>query len=362
MSDLDRYHRQMLLPGFGVVGQQRLARATVAIVGCGALGTVSAAVLARAGVGRLILIDRDTVEWTNLQRQMLFTEADARAGRPKAEVVRERLAEVNSGIHLETHIADLHAGNAQTLLAGADVLVDGLDNFETRYLLNDLAVRDGRPYLYGGAVQGTGAAMVVLPPAPPGAAPLPWETPEGGGATACLRCLFEEMPAPGTGPTCDTAGVLGPAVGLVANWQAAETLKLLTGQWGQVSRSLLQMDLFGFGLRQLALEKARDADCPCCVRRTFGFLETSGGEVVTLCGRGAVQVRPVQTASLDLATLAERLAAHGPVEVNRFLLRFTRTEADRSVTLTLFPDGRALIQGVADPAMARSLYARYVGM
>lgn len=368
---LARYHRQMLLPGFGREGQERLRAARVLIVGCGALGTVLADTLARAGVGFLRLVDRDVVELTNLQRQILFTEADVEQGLPKAEAARRALGRINRDVQVEAVVADFHHANAPALATGIDLILDGLDNFQTRYLLNDLAVRQGLPYLYGGAVGTTGMAMVFLPhapPGPPGPARGRIDWPESL-TTPCLRCVFPEAPPPGSTPTCDTAGVLASVVAFVAHHQATQALKLLIGAFEALDRSLVSIDLWRNEFRRLDLSGARREECPCCGQRVFSALDGHGESgLTTLCGRGAVQVRPDPDrarARLDLDVLAARLAPHGSFQATPFLLRGTldreRGEHERPVELTLFPDGRALFTHVTRPEHARTLYDRYIG-
>lgn len=362
-EDLHRYHRQMLLPGFGSAGQRRLQTARAVIVGCGALGGMAADLLARAGVGRLVIIDRDFVEATNLQRQVLFDEQDVRDALPKAEAARRRLARVNSEVEVTAIVDDLHAANIERHVADADVLVDGLDNFETRYLVNDYAVREGIPYLYGGAVGTSGLALAILPHTGDGTAP--WERLAGGSrATPCLRCLFAEAPGPGESPTCDTAGVLGPVVGLIASFQAGEALKLLSGNLEQVSASLLSIDLWSNSLSHLAVAGAyQPGGCACCGQRRFEYLAGNrGSSATTLCGRDAVQLRHRQRREgVDLGGIADRLRAHGSVQVNEFMLRAALSDAGQPFELTLFADGRAIIKGSDDPAVARGVYAKYIG-
>lgn len=362
-EDLSRYHRQMLLPGFGEDGQRRLASATAVVLGCGALGTVASDMLARAGVGRLVVIDRDFVETTNLQRQVLFDESDVAEALPKAEAAKRKLARINSRIEVTAIVDDLNAGNIERHAAGADILVDGLDNFETRYLANDYAVKHGVPYMYGGAVGTTGAALAILPHTERGDAP--WERlPGGGKATPCLRCLFEEAPPPGTMPTCDTVGVLGPAVGIVANFEAAEALKVLTGQLERVTSTMLSFDLGTGSLMQLKVARAYESgDCPCCKHRRFDYLDgRQGSGTTTLCGRDAVQLTHRQSASsIDLDEIAGRLEAHGRVTANRFMLRAELADNGRRYELTLFTDGRAIVKGTREGNVARSVYAKYVG-
>jgi adenylyltransferase/sulfurtransferase len=351
--DTERYSRQVLFAPIGEAGQQRLAASTVAIVGCGATGAASAALLARAGVGTLVLIDRDFVEESNLQRQVLFDEADAAAATPKAEAARRQIARFNSDTKVRAHVADLVPDNIHTLLAGAQLILDATDNFETRYLINDYAVeqssfeRGGHdspelgkhlvPWIYAAAVGAYAATMNILP-----------------GETACLACLF---PKPPTGPveTCDTAGILNAAVNLAASIQAAEALKYLTGARDAMRRSLLAWDLWQNDRSEISTAKPRP-DCEVCGLHDFAHLRGEGRPHITLCGRNSVQIhehhRPV-----DLAAAAERLRPHGDVRQNGLLLQFRRGPH----TLTLFADGRALIQGTTDIALARTLYARFVG-
>lgn len=366
--DVARYHRQMLLPGVGPEGQARLARAHAAIVGCGALGCAAADHLARAGVGCLTLVDRDVVEWTNLQRQTLFSEADARDALPKAHAARRRLAEVNSGARLRDVVADLTPANAARLLGlhPADpevptpqVLIDGTDNFETRYLLNDLAVRYGTPLVYGGVVAARGMESTFLP------RPLP--SPSGDiGPTACLRCMFEDPPPLGSAPTCDTAGVLGPAVAIVAAVQAADALKILLGRPDLLSPTILDIDLWSNSRRRLTLQ--RRPDCPCCGRGRFDFLDRAPDADTALCGQDAVQIAaPAAVPHTLLGDLADRLRPHGAVERLGAMLVRTRLEHERAddgarpIHLTVFADGRAIVKGTTRPARARAVYARYVG-
>lgn len=360
--DFDRYHRQMLLPGLGEAGQRRLAQASVMIMGCGALGTVAADTLARAGVGHLVIVDRDFVETTNLQRQVLFDEDDVDNVMPKAQAAKRKLARINSTVEVTAVVDDLNASSIDRHAEGVQLLVDGLDNFETRYLANDYAVKHGLPYLYAGAVGTEGMAFTVLPRSLGGDSP--WEAgPDGDLATPCLRCLFGEAPPPGQGATCDTVGVLGPVVAIIASFQAAEAIKLLAGRYGQLRRGLLTVDVWNNTLAQLDLDPGRDDECPCCGQRRFDYLEGAAGSSATsLCGRDAVQLRHRQSADdVDLAAVAGRLAAHGPVKTNEFMLRAQLTDNGKPFELTLFPDGRAIVKGSGDPAVARAVYAKYVG-
>jgi adenylyltransferase/sulfurtransferase len=333
----DRYSRQVLFAPIGEVGQQRLAASTVAIVGCGATGAASAALLARAGIGALILVDRDFVEESNLQRQVLFDEADAEAATPKAEAARRQIARFNSGIQVGACVADLVPDNIHTLLKDAQIILDATDNFETRYLINDYAVEQRLPWIYAAAIGAYAATMNILP-----------------GETACLACLF---PTPPSGPveTCDTAGILNTAVNFAASIQVTETIKYLTGARDAMRRTLLSCDLWQNERSEISAAKPRPG-CEVCQGHDFAHLRGEGRPHITLCGRNSVQIhehhRPV-----DLAAAAERLRPHGEVRQNGLLLQFRRGPH----TLTLFADGRALIQGTTDIALARTLYARFVG-
>jgi molybdopterin/thiamine biosynthesis adenylyltransferase len=345
----DRYSRQILFPGIGPAGQQKLAQARVAIIGVGATGAASASLLARAGVGHLTLIDRDIVEPSNLQRQILFDEADALASTPKAEAARAKIALFNSEVHVEAKIADLVPANIHALLSEAQLYLDCTDNFETRYLLNDYAVQQSKPWIYAAAIGATAATMNILPPGFSTHYPLL--------TTACLSCLF---PTPPTGPieTCDTSGILGAAVNLAASLQTAETLKLLTGQPHLLRRTFLSYDLWTNQRSEISTTTP-DPACPVCQQRRFSHLAGVARPHITLCGRNSVQIhehhRPI-----SLPELQTRLSLHADIEAlraNSLLLRFRRGPHQ----VTVFPDGRALIQGTTDPAIARSLYARFIG-
>jgi len=370
MGDLDRYHRQILLPGIGEAGQRQLLESHALVVGCGALGTMIADALARAGVGTLTIVDRDTVELTNLQRQVLFDESDVDRMIPKAEAAGAKIRRINSTITVHAHVDDFSHRNAERYAEGADIILDGLDNFETRYLLNDLAVRDGIPYLYGGAVATGGMSLAILPhpehrrTSDPSSS-VRWTEDQ---ATSCLRCIFPDAPPPGSTATCDTAGVLSPAVSTIAAHQVAQAIKLLTGNVAALDRALYSIDVWENTTRRLDVAAARRAGtCPCCVAGRFEFLAgDSSSATTTLCGRNAVQISPPPSAGgkLDLGLLAGRLSAHGTFTHNRYLLhgRFDGPDGDNGpYELTLFPDGRAIIKGTTEPDTARSIYAKYVG-
>lgn len=360
--DVARYHRQMLLPGFGEDGQRRLYGSTALVLGCGALGSIAADMLARAGVGHLVIVDRDFVELTNLQRQMLFDEDDVADAIPKAEAAKRKIAKINSQVQVTAIVDDINHTNIERHANGADVLVDGLDNIETRYLANDLAVKSGRPYVYGAAVGTTGMAFPVLPHTTSDAA---WKTSESGSlATPCFRCLFEEVPPPGTNATCDTIGVISSVVGIVANFQVTETLKILTGNFDRVSRTLLNIDLWANEIHQLEITSAYEkGDCPCCKHRRFEFLDgRAGSSTATLCGRNAVQLRHRQQSDgVNMDVVASRLREHGEVSANEFMLRAGIRDRDKNFEITLFPDGRAIVKGTDKPDVARSIYAKFVG-
>jgi molybdopterin-synthase adenylyltransferase len=357
IPDEDRYSRQILFPGIGAAGQQKLASAHVAVVGVGATGAASASLLARAGVGSLTLIDRDFVEPSNLQRQVLFDEADALESLPKAEAARRKIALFNSGVVVHAHIADLVPANIAELLGPADLILDATDNFETRYLINDYAVQQSKPWIYAAAIGAYAATMNILPAKQTLGAPSSAALAEGGidyAPTACLACIF---PKPPTGPveTCDTSGILATAVNLAASIQVTEALKFLTGQPSLMRRSLLSFDLWTSERSEISTSQPRP-DCTVCGQRQFTHLAGEGRPHITLCGRNSVQIhehhRPV-----DFSAMRDRLSPHGTVRFNDLLLRFERPPH----TLTLFADGRAIIQGTTDVTLARSLYARFIG-
>jgi adenylyltransferase/sulfurtransferase len=333
----DRYSRQVLFRGIGADGQRKLAASAVAIVGCGATGSVLASLLARAGVGRIRILDRDYVETSNLQRQSLFDESDAGESMPKAIAAARKIAAFNSQIAVEAKVADLVPANIEELLSGAHIILDGTDNFETRYLINDYAVKNGLPWIYTAAVGSYGVSLNVLP-----------------AQTACLACVFPEFPQ-GAFETCDTVGILGSAVNLAACIAATETLKLLVGAEDQLRRTLLSFDVWTNERAEVAADRPRPG-CRACGKREFVHLVGEGRPHVTLCGRNSVQIHE-RHKPLDFSQMAERLRPHGTVRHNDFVLKFWREPYE----MTLFPDGRAIIKGTSDSATARSLYARFVG-
>ena len=337
-SDKEKYSRQILFDEIGEQGQQRLLESRAVIVGCGALGSFHAAALARAGVGSLVIIDRDYVEPSNLQRQWLFDESDAEQALPKAAAAARRLAAINSSVQIEPCIADLSAANAERLLLPADVILDGCDNFETRYLINDLAVKHGVPWIYGAAVGSYGITMPILP-----------------GRGACLACIFPEPPG-GVQPTCDTAGILNSITAAIGALQAADALKVMAGKSDAIGTRMLTMDVWKNTIRTISSERP-DPDCAVCGRRQFEYLNGTGRRAATLCGRNAVQIN-VREHPLDLAELRTSLEPLGTVRANEYALRFACPPHE----MTIFADGRAIVKGTNDIGVARSLYARYVGI
>jgi adenylyltransferase/sulfurtransferase len=338
---LDRYSRQTRFAPVGEAGQRKLMAARVTICGCGALGTVLANHLVRAGVGFVRVVDRDFIETHNLQRQTLFDESDVAANLPKAEAAARKLRAINSTVTIDAIVADIDHENVLGLMSDVDLVLDGTDNFETRYLINDAAVKLGKPWVFGGVIGAEGQTMTIVP-----------------GETPCLRCVIEEGPPPGTGPTCETAGVLGPAVAVIASFQAVEAIKLLSGARDALNRDLVLIDLWDWTFRSLKVDALSEVDCPCCKRRRFDWLDGRlGSHTTSLCGRDAVQVVARRPSPLDLADLAARLAPFGDVQHNRFLLKF----AAEGHEFTVFPDGRAIIKGTSDIAKARTLHARFIG-
>lgn len=333
----ERYSRQVLFGAIGAAGQERLRRAHAAVVGVGATGAAAASLLARAGVGKLTLIDRDFVEESNLQRQVLFDEADARESRAKAEAARRKIEAFNSEIEVRARVTDLTPGNIHEQLREAEIVLDATDNFETRYLVNDYAVEQGKPWIYAAAVGSYAVTMNVLP-----------------GETACLACIFPAPPG-GAVETCDTAGILNTAVNLAASIEVTEALKWMVGARDKMRRTLLSCDVWNNEWSEVAAGKPRP-DCAVCSRRDFARLRGEGRPHITLCGRNSVQIHE-RARPLDLGEMEARLRPHGTVRRNELLLRFERGEH----TMTLFADGRAIIQGTTDLAVARSLYARFVG-
>ncbi len=340
--NLERYSRQMRFYGMGEEGQRKLLASRVTLCGCGALGTVLANILVRAGVGYLRVIDRDFIEPSNLQRQVLFDEQDIADNLPKAEAAARKLRAINSSVTVEPVVADIDRTNILQYAEDADLILDGTDNFEIRYLINDVAVKLGKPWVYGGSIGSHGQVMVILP-----------------GETPCLRCVFEAAPAPGEAGTCETAGVLAPVVNIVSSLQATEAFKILTGHKEQVCRELVYIDVWENVTKRIKIAPLLGTvDCPCCQQRRFEWLEGEhGARTTSLCGRNAVQVTHRSATQLNFAELARHLEVMGQVSYNRFLLKF----AVDGYEFTVFPDGRAIIKGTGDVDRARTLYAKYIG-
>lgn len=341
MAERDiRYSRQVLFAEIGREGQDRLASARVLLVGCGALGSAHAEMLARAGVGKLRIVDRDFVELSNLQRQTLFSESDANNRLPKAIAAKDRIAAINSDIEVDAIVADINNSNIEGFLEECDLVIDGTDNFQVRYLVNDACVKKGTTWIYGAAVSSYGSTMTIIP-----------------GDTPCLRCIFEEMPDAGSAPTCDTAGVIMPIITTIAAVQIAEALKILVGDIGGLHGSLMQVDVWAND-RQLIKLGGPDPECPACGKRRFEFLDADATEFsAVLCGRDAVQIAAPRKVDFNLGTLAERLERLTEVKQNEYLVRFSAGEN----VVTVFRDGRAIIQGTDDVGQARSIYAKYIG-
>lgn len=337
----ERYSRQILFSKIGASGQEKLSTSRVLLVGCGALGASHAEMLTRAGVGFLRIVDRDFVEFTNLQRQTLFGERDAKERLPKAAAAKKRLAEINSEVETEALVTDVNHSNIESLIKDCDLVLDGTDNFQTRYLVNDACVKSNKIWIYGAAVSSYGATMTIIP-----------------GKTPCLRCIFEEMPAAGSSPTCDTAGVIQPIIAAVSALQVTEALKVLIGRVDELHNSLIQFDIWQNDWRKIKLGQT-NPDCKTCGQRIFEFLDAESKEfAAVLCGRNAVQIQPPNAAQIDLQNLARKLKNIAEVKQNEYLVRLT---IDR-YELTIFRDARAIIRGTDDAATARALYAKYIGV
>ena len=336
----ERYSRQILFSGIGKEGQQRLLQSRALIVGCGALGSAHAESLARAGVGKLRIADRDFVEASNLQRQTMFTEHDAAERMPKAIAAANHIREINGEIEVEPEIVDVNHANIERLISDCDVVLDGTDNFATRYLINDACVKHEVDWIYGAAVGSYGVTMTIQPH-----------------QTPCLRCVFEEAPPAASAPTCDTAGVIMPIISVVAAVQVAEALKLLTGQTENLHSSLMQFDVWRNEWRKIN-PGSPSPDCSTCALGNFATLAPAAGDfAAVLCGRDAVQISPALATQLNFEELAGRLESTGEVRFNDYLLRFRTGEFE----LTVFRDARSIIRGTNEIATARSLYAKYIG-
>ena len=336
-----RFVRQIRYHRLGAIGQQKLSEAHAAIVGCGALGSTTAMSLTRAGIGRLTIIDRDVPEWSNLPRQFLFTEKDVCDGLPKAIIAEKRLKEIDRNVQVIPHVRDLSARNISDLLSSVDVIVDGTDNFETRFLVNDFSCRENIPWVYGGVIGAEGRVMAVIP-----------------GTTACLRCLIPEPPAPGSLPTCDTAGVLGAAVMVVGGVQTSETIKILVNAAPPTESTLFVFDLWDSTWKTVDLRSLSKTGCTSCRGNDYQWLNTSNNQSSILCGQDAVQLYPTQRAP-NLRNIAKQLSCFGNVNENPWLVR---AEVEPGITVSVFADGRLIVTGTRDPSRARSIVSKTVGM
>ena len=337
----DRYSRQIRFAPIGEAGQQRLAAARVLVVGLGALGTVTADQIVRAGVGFVRLIDRDFVELSNLQRQSLFDEDDISNNLPKAVAARSKLRKINSSVQIEAFVEDVNPSNVEDFLGDVDLVLDALDNFETRFVLNDACAKQHKPWIYTAAVGSYGLVMPVIP-----------------GTTPCLRCLLGNLPAPGTSPTCETAGVVAPITHIIASVQVAEALKFLTGNLDARDVRLTAYDVWSHRFQRIDVGNDSMATCPVCSAGEFEYLHGHPLRTITLCGRNAVQLIPETKADIDFNELSKSISAFGPVEFNDFLLRCSAPPYE----LTLFKDGRAIVKGTEEAGTARSIYSKMVGM
>ncbi len=342
IREFSRYERQYILKEIGREGQARLDQSRVAIVGIGALGSVSADLLARAGIGRILLIDRDFLEINNLQRQILYDEKDLKDNLPKVVAAQRKLAQINSEIRIEYQIADLNPGTAVELLKDVDLIVDGTDNFETRFLLNDFSLKYNIPWIYGGAIQTEGMSYVILP-----------------GEGPCLRCLFGAAPRPEDAQTCDRVGILAPVAHLIASFQAVEAIKILAGKRADAERKLWKVDLWSRQFKAISVDHLKAKPCDSCRQKDYPYLNRKlETRAVSLCGRNAVQIYREGQNEVDLKRLAEKLAPQGEVQANDYLLKCRIQHFD----LTLFANGRAIIKGTEDIGKAKSLYSQYIGL
>ena len=343
MQGLERYSRQILFQHIGKERQKELAKSRIVIVGCGALGSVSANYAARAGIGNIRIIDRDFIEENNLQRQVIFDENDIKQDLPKAIAAQRKLQNVNSRIQIEGIVADINYTNIEELTKDADLIIDGTDNFETRFLVNDVCVKNKIPWVYGACIGSKGLTMNIVP----------LQTP-------CLRCVFEDLPQAGAFPTCDTAGVIGPIAGIIASIQVTEAIKILTGDLKSLNKSLLEIDIWNTKFRQIDIGKLKDINgCPTCKTHNYEFLDARDGVLTSLlCGKNAVQVMYRNAGSTNLEQIAKRLSPSTGVKCNEYMLKFKVEDFE----FTVFPDGRAIIVGTNDTSAAKSLYSKYLGM
>lgn len=343
MLSLERYSRQILFQHIGEERQKLLMDSYAVVVGCGALGTVSSSYLTRAGIGHIRIIDRDFIEEGNLQRQILFDENDIAEGLPKAVAAQRKLQRVNTKINIEGIVTDVNYANIEGLTKDADIILDGTDNFETRFLINDSCVKNNIPWIYGACIGSRGLVMNIIP-----------------SKTPCLRCVFETMPQMGSFPTCDTAGVIGPIAGIIASLQVTEAIKILAEDYESINKTLIDIDVWDTKFKQIDVADLKDLNnCPTCKLHKYSYLEAEDGVMTTLlCGKNAVQVMCRNISSIDLEQLAKRLASIADVRSNAFMLKFKVKDHE----FTVFPDGRAIITGTDDFSTAKGLYSKYLGM
>ena len=342
-QSLERYSRQILFQHIDEDRQKKLIDSTVLLIGCGALGTVSSSYLVRAGIGQLRIIDRDFIEENNLQRQILFDEDDILENVPKAIAAQKKLQRINPNIKVEGFVTDINYSNIEELTKDVNIIIDGTDNFETRFLVNDYCVKNSIPWVYGACIGSRGVVMNIIP-----------------SMTPCLRCVFETMPQIGSFPTCDTAGVIGPIAGIIASFQVTEAIKILTGNYDSVIKNLLEIDVWETNFRQIDISELKDTNsCPTCKLHNYEFLEAEAGIMTTLlCGKNSIQVMSRNIGNIDLRHLEQRLGSIADVSCNDFMLKFKIKDH----AFTVFPDGRAIITGTADTSIAKSLYSKYLGM
>jgi len=342
-QSLERYSRQILFQHIDEDRQKKLIDSTVLLIGCGALGTVSSSYLVRAGIGQLRIIDRDFIEENNLQRQILFDEDDILENVPKAIAAQKKLQRINPDIKIEGFVTDINYSNIEELTKDVNIIIDGTDNFETRFLVNDYCVKNSIPWVYGACIGSRGVVMNIIP-----------------SMTPCLRCVFETMPQIGSFPTCDTAGVIGPIAGIIASFQVTEAIKILTGNYDSVIKNLLEIDVWETNFRQIDISELKDTNsCPTCKLHNYEFLEAEAGIMTTLlCGKNSIQVMSRNIGNIDLRHLEQRLGSIADVSCNDFMLKFKFKDH----AFTVFPDGRAIITGTADTNIAKSLYSKYLGM
>ncbi len=342
-QSLERYSRQILFQHIDGNRQKKLINSTVLLIGCGALGTVSSSYLVRAGIGKLRIIDRDFIEENNLQRQILFDEDDISENLPKAIAAQKKLQRINSNVKVEGIVTDINYSNIDELTKDVDIIIDGTDNFETRFLVNDFCVKNNIPWVYGACIGSRGVVMNIIP-----------------SMTPCLRCVFESMPQMGSFPTCDTAGVIGPIAGIIASFQVTEAIKILTGNYASINKKLLEIDVWQTNFRQIDISGLRDTNnCPTCKLHNYEFLEAEAGIMTTLlCGKNAIQVMSQNIGNIDLRHLEQRLGSIANVSCNDFMLKFKIKDH----SFTVFTDGRAIITGTADSSTAKSLYSKYLSM